>query len=169
MFALVTLYKYSANTAVTWADGGQIPSSWGWDVVDIVFWTLLEIIQLLVVYFSCKRVIERFTDKQLFRRKMLAKSGEEGSESVSEAYPIDSVFDLKNCLLLSAFIAAAGTLAAKLSGALISDVLLIAISGAPKESVTWLLMILNYVTKVIMSVISYIVIFITMHLATRKL
>ncbi len=162
LFGAATLYKYIANTAYTWISDGKLSSLWGWDIVNIVFYTLLELLQLFIIYMLVKGVITRYTDQRLVMKKALMISGSEESERVKNAYPFEKLFDMKNCLLRSAFICALVTLVAKLAGAVISDVWLMIAYGAPKESLTWLYMLLNYLSKIIMCIISYLVVFASM-------
>ena len=69
---------------------------------------------------------------------------------------------MSNCLLKSAFVCAVVIFVAKLFGALVSDVWLIIVYGAPKDAVTWLYMLLNYLSRIIIAAIAYLAVFISM-------
>lgn len=168
LFAVATLYKYTANTAYTWISDWKLPSLWGWDIVNIFYYTLLELAQLLIIFFLTRRIITRYTDKRLVMERALEKTGDTFTDTAEEAYPFVRLFDMKNCLLRSAFICALVTLVAKLAGSVISDAWLMIVYGAPKESVTWLLMILNYLTRIIMGSVSYMLVLISMIALNRS-
>lgn len=162
LFALATLFKYTGNTALTWIFDASIPTLWGWDIVNIFYYTLLELVQLLIIFLFVKGVITKYTDKRLVMKRAIEKTGKSESDKTKEAYPFTKLFDMKNCLLKSAFICALVTVVAKLWGAVISDVWLMIVYGAPNESVTWLLMIVNYLTKIIFGAVSYLFITLSM-------
>ena len=173
LFTIATLYKYFANTLCTWLSDGGLPSLWGWDVVNVVFYTALELLQLFVIYLIVGRIITKFTDRRLAIERAIKKTlstseTEEGSaasltEKMRDPYPFEKVFDKDNCLLRSAFICGVVTLVAKLVvGALISDIWLILLSGIPQEGETWLLMIVNYTVKIILGAVTYFIIYISM-------
>lgn len=169
MFCLVTFYKYMANTVSSWVNGGSIPLSWAWDLTDVLFWTLLEFLQMFIIFSLSKGIITKYTDKRLVMLRASKKTDEHIEGIPPHAYPFQSIIDNGNCLLRSAFICATVTLIAKLGGAVISDVWLIIAYGIPTEGITWLYMAVNYLIKAIMGCISYLFVYAAMSSLTKDL
>ena len=172
VFICATLYKYLANTAMAWVLNGNVPKLWGWDIVNVFYYSVLELLQFFVVYLLVKRIIIKYTDKRLVMERALEKVGEderERAEKVEEIYPFKKVFDLSNCLLKSAFVCSVVMLVAKLLGALLSDIWLIVAYGAPEDGITWLYMAINYLSRIIMGVISYLVVYLSMTVLAKSL
>ena len=171
VFISATLYKYLANTAMAWILNGSVPKLWGWDIVNVFYYTVLELLQLFIVYLFVKRIISGYTDKRHIMERALEKVGEDErvrAEKVEDVYPFKSVFDLNNCLLKSAFVCAVVMLVAKLLGALLSDIWLIVVYGAPEDGITWLYMAINYLSRIIMGVISYLIVYVSMTVLAKK-
>ncbi len=168
IFAAATVYKYAANTAVSWAYDGSVPSSWVWDVVDVVFYTALEMLQMTVVFIFIKSVIMGYTERRDIRLRAAMKAGCESGEVSDEVYPFNCLYKKSNCLLRSAFICAVITVIAKGIGTIISDVWLIALYGLPKDASTWLLMAVNYISKVLFGFVVYFVTVWAMNLLNDK-
>ncbi len=158
LFLGSTLYKYTANTVISWIMGGSIPSLWIWDVVNILYYTVLELLQLYIVYMASVSVITRYTDKRAIIDKVQKKTGENSISCCPEPFPFNKLYDKENCLLRSAYFCALVTFIAKLSGTLLNDVWSMIVYGLPSVPVTWLLMILNYLSKVIFGAIAYFII-----------
>ena len=155
VYAAAAAYKYAANTAVSWIEDGSIPSAWAWDIANVVFYTALEMLQLLILFALVKRVIVAYTEARDMRNRAILKSG--GEAENDGVYPFSRLYEKTNCLLRSAFICAVVTVIAKCIGSLISDIWLIALYGLPEEPGTWLMMVVNYLTMVIVGVVVYFV------------
>lgn len=153
-FVVITAYKYLVNTAMTWYNTGSIPLMWYWDLADVIFYTLLEVIQLFVIYLFVKRFIDEFG---LLRETKLKFATEYGGEvpPIQEPYPFKRLFDLKNCLLNSALVCAGITFVAKVSGVIMGDVWYIILNGWPTLAETWLLMLLNYASMILSGILVY--------------
>ena len=156
-FAAATVYKYCANTAVSWMYEGSIPSKWAWDIVNVFFYTALELLQLFIVFLFVKGVITLYTEKRDIRLKAARTAGYEGEAIAQDVYPFDRLYDRSNCLLRSAFICALITVIAKEIGSVVSDVWLIVLYGLPEDPITWLFMAVNYISKVILGFAVYFV------------
>ena len=153
-FALVTVYKCLINMAMTWINGGRISLTWYWDLVDVIYFTLLEMVQMFIVYLFAKRFIDEFA---LVREAKLKFARENAGvdNSLEEPYPFKKLFSIKNCLLKSALVCAIITFVAKASGTIIEDVWDIMIGGLPQQPQTWLLMAINYVSMILWGVLVY--------------
>ena len=157
VFALLTLYKYTANTVVSWAFDGCIPSSWVWDIINVIFFSALEMIQMVIVFSFAKGIITAYTEKRDMRMRAADRLGVERIDAADDAYPFTSLYNKSNCLLRSAFICAVITVIAKVAGSLISDVWVIVLYGLPEDPMTWVTMAISYGSKVIFGVVAYFV------------
>ncbi len=153
LFLVSSVYKHLSNTVMTWIFAGSIPSSYIWDIADVVFFTALEFLQILVIYFVVKDVISRYKDSFAARQRV--------SADAAGAYPFKCIYDKGNCLLRSIYVCAIVTFVAKLGGALISDVWTMIAYGLPRENITWLLMLLNYASKLLFGAVTYIVVYVS--------
>ena len=167
VFTAVTVYKYLANTAVSWIYEGSIPSTWAWDVVNVLFYTALELLQLFVIFLIVKGIICRYTEIRDIRARAAEKAVLGADVRIEEAYPFKNVYDKSNCLQRSALICAIVTVIAKGVGSLVSDVWLMLLYGLPEDPVTWIMMIISYVIKVILGAVVYFVTVYTMNPLTR--
>ena len=60
IYIIAAAAKYTANVAMTWITYyAAIPSTWIWDVANVIFYTGLELIQLAVVIWAVKRIIKK--------------------------------------------------------------------------------------------------------------
>ncbi len=166
IFISATAYKYIANTAVSWILSGSIPSMWAWDVVNVVYFTVLELLQLTVVFLLARSIIGKYTDKRLLAQRVFEKTGE--SLPQSSPYPFERVYDKGNCLLRSAFICATVTFIAKLFGNVVSDVWAILTFGFPTEWQTWMYMLFSYASKALFGVIVYFTVYMTLQSFLKK-
>ena len=153
-FSAVTVYKYFINTAMTWYNSGSIPLLWYWDLVDVLFYTLLELIQLFVVYFFVKRLVDEYVTLREAKLKFAMKENSDEAH-IQEPYPFNKLFSLKNCLLTSALVCAIITFVAKVSGVIVGDLWFIYLEGWPESIETWLLMLLNYTSMILSGVLVY--------------
>ena len=155
-FVIVTAYKYFVNTVMTWISVGSVSLTWYWDVVNVIFFTLLELVQMLIIYWFAKRFIDEFALLREAKMKFV-KEGDVGAVSLQEPYPYKKLFSLKNCILKSALVCAIITFVAKASGLIIGDLWYIVINGLPEQPLTWLLMMVNYVSMIVSGLLVYFV------------
>lgn len=155
IFAAVTAYKYAANTAVSWAYEGSIPSAWGLDIANVLFYVALEMLQLIILYALVQKMITAHTDARDVRNRAIEKAG--GQAEKDRVYPFTRLYEKSNCLLRSALTCAVVTVIAKCLGSLISDIWLIALYGLPEDPSTWLLMAVNYISMAIFGFVVYFV------------
>lgn len=146
IFVLATLLKYLINTAMTWITYGSIPLSWAWDIVDVMFYTVLELIPLVVVLLAVKGIMNKH------RRSVINSGG--ANDSIPK-----KIYDKRDPLLRSCMVCAMITFVVKVAGLLINDVWGIVFYGFPKEIVSILLMLLGYAMNVIFGVVCYFVMY----------
>ncbi len=145
IFAMATAFKYGANVVVTWITyQGSIPTSWPWDLANILFYTALELIQLWIIIAISKRIISK------------SSKADEGSDALPSAKSDPIV----KCALVCGII----TVVAKFIGRFADDAWMIILSGLPKDPMTLVFMALSYASIVVMGVICY---FITVATAGR--
>ena len=157
VFLAATAYKNAAIVIVEWINNGSIPKDWLEGLADIIYFTSLELVVIWIIYQLTSRVILRYTTRRDMMLKVSEKTGEK--VDISEPYPFSKLYAKDNCLLRSAFICALVSLIAELAITVANDLLLIFSSGAPERAETWVAMGINYLSKVILGVITYFVIF----------
>ncbi len=160
VFSVAAVYKYLANTVMSWVYACGIPSSLAWDTVNIFFFAALEFLQILVIYFITNGIICRYTDMLAIRKK----SGVE-TECV---YPFKRLYNKGNCLLHSALICAVATFIVKLGGVLLSDIWSIIAYGFPNEAVTWILMLISYVSMTLFGAVVYFAVYFCMSFLLKQ-
>ena len=148
IFILTTLYKYTANVFMDWYKNGSIPLEWIWDVIDVIFYTVLEAIPLLIVLALAKSIFKHHAEKE----RAFAKIG----KSIS-VYPFEKIYDKSNPLQKSAFVCALVVFFSKLLGSLTNDIAAIIESGLPKETKTVWLMLTAYISNVIFGLLCFII------------
>lgn len=153
IFAGLTAYKNLATTAMMWIESGKVPELWVWDIVDDIYFTALELVLLLIIFKIVSRIIGKYTDKRSAAQRVLQKAGE--MPELDMPYPFERIYDRSNCLLRSASVCALATFIAKVAGELANDVMYIASAGFPKEWITWVYMLVNYVLKALFGVVVY--------------
>lgn len=161
IFCSATAYKYAANMLVFWGISGSIPNLWAWDVVNVFYFTALELLQLFIVYIIINTVIGGYVDRRTALERAMQKVGECQEGAMPEVYPFEKIYDRENCILRSIFFCALVTFIAKFCGTLFSDVWLIITCGLPSEPRTWLIMILNYVSKIVSGTIVYFMMYVS--------
>ena len=143
VFATATLYKYVAHTLVYWCVYGSIPKDWAWDLGNAVFYTALEIIQLLVVIAVINAVM----------KKCPPSYDSDGNLD----YPVKNLYDKSNYLMRASLWCAVISVSAKVIGSFIDDVFMIISGGFPQKAVTWALMLISYFSNVIFGAVCYFV------------
>jgi hypothetical protein len=138
IFAASTLAKYVFRTAVIWSYSGAVPSTWYMDLVDVAYFTALEVIQLLVAWVLIVKVA----------------SGKAGD---GDTVGLRGLYDRKNALMRAALCASVVVFAVDFITRLADDVMTIIMFGAPERFVTVVLMVLAYLSTVIFGMICYLV------------
>ncbi len=164
IFTCATFLKYLLNVAVSWIFYQSIPMEWHWDLIDVLYYTCLELIQLVIIYLVVKSIIGKFIDKRTAIERTVLKNGVENTYNMDLpcAYPFKSIFDKDNCLLRSVTVCALITFIAKFAGVFLNDVWSIAVGGFPKDAVTWLYMTLNYTSKIIFGLMVYFIVYVVL-------
>lgn len=153
IFAIATLLKYTANMAVTWISEGGIPLEWYWDLTDVVYYTVLEMIPLVVIFVFSKKLIEGY----VFKRQAIAKA-KNGICEVKEVYPFEKIYSRDNCLMNAALVCALANAGAKMVLNIFNDVVLMIIGGLPQSIDTVLMMLLNYASCLVFGALCYIIV-----------
>lgn len=153
IFLLATVCKYTANTLVSWLFDGGIPSAWLWDLINVLFYTLLEAIQLAVVLLFVNSILTRQKQKD----KILSAAGK-----AIPVYPFRKAYDKENCLMRAAMAAAAVVFVSKIFGQLVNDVYYILAAGMPKEVNTVILMLVSYLSHALFGAICYVAVILTL-------
>lgn len=152
VFAVATLYKYTANVTMDWIINGSVPAGWIWDVVNVLFYTALEMVQLLIVW----AIIKHFAARII--------SG--GSVAW---YPFDRFYDKNNPCLRAAFFSSLTVFLSKIFGRVINDIYSLIIWGLPQKGITWVIMAAEYVFEMIFGLLCYVVIIFTLTKLMDKL
>lgn len=167
VFFIATFFKYTVNVAVSWMLGGEMTELWAWDIVNIVFYTLLESAQLIILFFISKGIIEAHQKKITYS----ASSGNtvrEKADLDENILPFKRLYDRNNCLIKAALVCGIVTAAVKSVGMLLGDLWLIIAYGAPKDPMTIVKMLLNYASGIIPGVLCYFVIWIMVSMFSSK-
>ncbi len=152
VFAIATLYKYTSNMAIDWVMNGSIPMSWLWDVVNVIFYTVLELIQLLIVWAIIKHFAAKIT-----------------SGGSTEWYPFSGFYEKNNPCLRAGFFCSLVMLCSKLFGRVVNDIYSMVLLGLPEKGLTWVIMAAEYLFEMIFGLLCYIVIVFTLTKLMDKL
>lgn len=151
VFAASTAYKYFANVLVSWIFTEQsIPVGWFMDIVDVLYFTVLEAVQLLIVFCLAARFIGRYRN----RYDAVARLGESVSDG-DRVFPLKWTYDKSNCISKSVFVCAVITFAAKTLGTLVSDVWNIILYRLPNSASDIAMMIFAYVLNAVLGALCY--------------
>lgn len=137
IFVVAALVKYLAKTCVSWGYLGAVPSFWYLDLIDVIWFASIEIIELLIVRAIASRVVERKA-----RQGGVAR--------------FERIYERENPLLSAAVVASVIVLLSDLLVAVLGDVTTMIIYGAPEQSLTVLLMLLTYLSSVITGALCYV-------------
>ncbi len=144
IFIGATVYKYALNTFADWAVNGSVPAEWLWDVADLLYYSALEAVQLIIVLVVVGHIAK------------LRRNGKKGYLSLRDGeYPFANVVYLKNPYLGAAFACAVTDRALRALVRLINDVYTVIVSGFPEKGTTWLIMGLTYVLEIAAGVLCY--------------
>lgn len=153
LFILATLYKYSINVLMDWLKNGSIPREWFIDVANVLFYCLLEAIQLVLILFIAKRILTKAQDTKYAATDKISFVG---------------LYNSNNPFMRSALACSLVVALSKILGLLINDVMTMAISGLPEKAGTVGLMILAYLSNVLLGFLCYVVLlFVIMKLVER--
>lgn len=149
----LTAYRNAANMLELWIDAKRVSSSWMWEVINVLYYTALELVLLLVICLIAKKAIEKHSDRTLIAQRVFESTGE--VVPVEAAYPFRRIFDKNNCLLAAAGVCSIVTFVAKIFGQLADDIWYIIADGWPTRASTWGAMALNYISQVIFGLVVY--------------
>lgn len=136
VFCAATVYKYSANMIMSWVRSGAIPSTWIWDIVDVVYYTVLELVMLWIIIAIVRRLIAR---------------------SREQTPTFGKLYDKTNPLMRSALVCSIVTVCVKVFGNLINDVIFIVEYGVVQYFASCISVILNYLAVLLLGVVCYAV------------
>ena len=150
IFAVAAFLKYFLNLAVSWVLDGAVASGWIWDVINVFFFTALEVLLLVIIMAIGKSALR-------------ARKGD-----LEEVYPFRGFFDRANCLMRGALGIALAVFVSKIAGQLINDLYYVLTAGLPKLASTWILMLATYLSYAIFGILCYAtVLFVLMKLLNR--
>lgn len=165
-FASLTAYKYLADMAMEWVESGKVSELWIWEIIDVIYFTALEALLLLIVFALSRKIMSGYTDQKLLAERVFEKTGE--AIEYFRVYPFEKLYDKSNCLLRAVMVCALATVVAKLLGDVVSDVAYIVSYGFPKQGITWVYMILNYASKLIFGIVSYLTIYLFLNKTLKE-
>lgn len=149
VFVLASFLKYLGKTAVSWYFGGAIPLAWYWDIIDALWWTALELVQLTIV--------------RAFIKKALARTAKKDGE-----LKFTRLYDRENRLVRAAMSAAVTTTVIRLALRIFDDATAILMYGLPKSAATWILMLISYIATLIVGILCYFAIVLALYLFASK-
>lgn len=158
---VASLYKYVANTVVAWIDGGFHSDELLSDILNVVIYTSLDILQALIVGFIAYKIIKKFDDRYGVAKKSAEKLNENYPERDAGVYPFAGLFDFKNPLLKSAFSGGILVAAVKMLMRLWYDIIYTFYYGLPGGFTEVLFIISNYLFDCIAGVLCYFIIIFT--------
>ena len=154
LFYGIVMYKYTAEEAANWIYSGFVPPDFWLDVLYAWLKATLFVIPFVIAFLVVKGIIKGYKR----RAEILKKAGVEKAP-----LPFSGFFDFSNCLLASALTFAAVILFITFGGQLFFDVLTL-------QSVTNLpLMIFDYLSHIVLAVLSYFAMILVMSLLGDKL
>ena len=147
VFAAASVYKYLVNVIMSWVREGAVPSTWGWDLINVVYYAAFEILMLWIVVAIVRRIIARSRGQEI---------------------DLSKLYDRSNCLMRSALACALVTLGVKLFGNVVNDVAFIVVYGFDDYFSMIGGVLLNYLSAAILGVICYAVsAFVTVQLFSK--
>jgi hypothetical protein len=144
IFSAAAFAKYLCKTAVNWSYTGAIPRLWYMDIIDVVYFTALEVLQLLIVW----AVISKICNGT--RRQDRAE------------FEFFKLFDRANPLMRASLWTAVISFVVRLLLQIGNDVMTILMYGAPEKIETSVLMVVSYVSTIIFGLFCYLVIVFTL-------
>lgn len=157
IFIGATLYKYSLNAIVDWVNNGGIPTTWLVDILYVLYYSLLELLQLAFVLVIVCSLISRHWKAVEFCQKV----GK--THLIPDILPFKKLYDKANCLLRSVLACSIVILVINLMTQAINDILTI------EKILDPLLMVVAYLAEIVLAVICYFVMFVTLNVCADKL
>ena len=136
VFAAASAYKYAANMLMSWVRGGALPTTWIWDVVNIAYYTALELLMLWIVIAIVRRLIAR---------------------SREQTPVFEKLYDSSNPLMRSALVCSVVTVCVKAFGNLINDIIFIVEYGFMSYLGSIISVLLNLASVLLLGVVCYAV------------
>ena len=136
VFGLAATYKYTVNVIVSWIRSGAIPTTWVWDIVSVVYYAALELFMLWIVTVAVRKIIGQGRGQDVMFNKL---------------------YDSSNCLMRSAMACSIVTIAVKVFGNVVNDIMLLVDYGFSGYISLLGGVILNYVSALLIGVICYAV------------
>lgn len=158
---IASLYKYVANTVVSWFDGGFYSDELLTDILNMIIYTALDVLQALIVGFAAYKIIGKFDSGYTVAKKSAEKLDGKYPERDTKVYPFSGLFNFKNPLIKSAL--AGGILIAtvKILMRLWYDIIYTFYHGLPSSFSEVLYIIFNYVFDCVSGALCYFVIVFT--------
>lgn len=160
-FVGCVVYKYAASAIADWVQNGSIPRDWHMYVFNIVFYTVLESLQLLIVLMISNRFIGPFRAKNALLRTA-------GEEEIS-VYPFTGVYDKKNPLMKSALVSAIVIFVSKAIVPPVNDIIFISVDGLPTSFETVKNMLIFYLENTLFSLVYGLLCYIAVVFTLMKL
>ena len=123
------------------------------DVIYLTFYFLLNMIQLLIVYFIASADINKFLRRREISRHAEKKKGKQPETEASSVLPISKFFDRRNPLQRSALKMSILMIALKLLSRALNDISY----GAPASFGEVLVMIAYYVSDILYGIAAYLI------------
>ncbi len=133
LFAAATAYKYLANTLMDWIRYGAVPGTVLWDLIDVLFYVVLESVQLWIIVMILRRSLP------------VCRSREEALSLVHFTRFYDHKFPVMRASLYVSIV----VFVSKTVGTPLSDLAYMIMGGLPKDSNTWLQMGMVYLLEVV--------------------
>ena len=132
VFTAATVYKYTANVLMSWVRGGAIPTTWIWDLVNIVYYTALELIMLWIVIAIVRRLI---------------------ASSRDEIPTFERFYDKTNPLMRAALVCSIVTVSVKMFGNVVNDAIFVIEYGFARYLESGISVLLNYLSVVLLVIV----------------
>lgn len=154
-------YKYAALAIMAWMQNGSVPLDWYMYVFNLLFYTVLESLQLVIVLMISNRFVGPFRAKNELLR---AAGGEE-----TEVYPFTGIYDKKNPLMRSALVSAIVIFVSKAAIPPVNDIIVISMDGLPTSSETVKNMFLLYLENTLFALVYGLLCYIAVVFTLMKL
>ena len=155
IFAVATLYKYSANLLVEWGRDGKIPSEW---LLEVVFFVLIYVVLELLSFAIVLAIVNGIMRQHREKVKAYEKVGR-----AIEIYPFQRVYDKSNPLMRSAMVCAVVELVIRLATKAASDIMTI----VEINNVFW--MIVEYLSVLVFASLCYFIMLICFGILNKKI
>lgn len=161
VFVGCVAYKYAALAIMAWVQNGSVPLDWYMYIFNLLFYTVLETLQLIIVIMISNRFVGPFRAKNELLR---SAGGEE-----MDVYPFTGIYDKKNPLMKSAFVSAIVIFVSKAAIPPVNDVIVISMDGLPTSSETVKNMFLLYLENTLFALVYGLLCYIAVVFTLMKL